>query len=112
MPPEPGAFAQLPWLGAAETKVRPAGSVSVIVALVAVEGPVLRTLIRKPPSVVALMVPVNADLSTRSVALGLVPAEASEKSLRWAASEFGCPPPVVMSAALVTGWPAVKFATT
>ena len=39
----PEACEQLPWLGVAETKVTPAGSVSVSVMPVALEGPALLT---------------------------------------------------------------------
>ena len=40
----PPACEQVPWLGEAEMKVTPAGSVSVRVALVAVEGPPFATV--------------------------------------------------------------------
>ena len=40
----PDAWEQVPWDGVAETKVTPAGRVSVTVVLVAPEGPALLTL--------------------------------------------------------------------
>ena len=54
----------------------PAGATAVMVAFVAVDGPLLRTWILDPPCVPRLIVPDSAALLTESTALGEAPAAA------------------------------------
>ena len=71
-----GAVVHAPWDVVIAANASPAGSVSVMVAFVAVDGPLLRTWILNPPSVPRLIVPASAALLTESTALGEAPAAA------------------------------------